>query len=143
MLAYFGELHPRVCKALDVAGPLVGCEIFLDAIPQPKVKPGRAKPPLELSPLQPVVRDFAFVVDEDIRAGDLLRAARGADKKLIDRVAVFDSFSGAALGPGKKSIAITVTLQPLDRTLTEADIEAVSARLVAAVEAATGGSLRG
>ena len=143
VLAYFGELHPRVCKALDVAGPLVGCEIFLDAIPQPKVKPGRAKPPLELSPLQPVVRDFAFVVDEDIRAGDLLRAARGADKKLIDRVAVFDSFSGAALGPGKKSIAITVTLQPLDRTLTEADIEAVSARLVAAVEAATGGSLRG
>jgi phenylalanyl-tRNA synthetase beta chain len=143
VLAYFGELHPSVCKALDVAGPLVGCEIFLDAVPQPKARPGRAKPPLKLSPLQPVVRDFAFVVDEDIRAGDLLRAARGADKKLIDRVAVFDSFSGAALGANKKSIAITVTLQPLDRTLTEADIEAVSARLVAAVEKATGGSLRG
>ena len=90
-----------------------------------------------------MVRDFAFVVDENIRAGDLLRAARGADKKLIDRVAVFDSFSGAALDANKKSIAITVTLQPLDRTLTEADIEAVSARLVAAVEKATGGSLRG
>ena len=143
VLAYFGELHPGVCEALDVAGPLVGCEIFLDAIPQPKAKPGRAKPPLKLSTLQPVVRDFAFVVDENIRAGDLLRAARGADKRLIDRVAVFDSFSGAALGANKKSIAITVTLQPHDRTLTEADIEAVSARLVAAVEAATGGSLRG
>jgi phenylalanyl-tRNA synthetase beta chain len=89
-----------------------------------------------------VKRDFAFVVDDEIRAGDLLRAARGADKQLIDQVAVFDSFSGAALGAGKKSIAITVTLQPIDRTLTDADIEAVSKNIVAAVEKATGGTLR-
>ena len=87
-------------------------------------------------------RDFAFVVDEETRAGDLLRAARGADKQLIDRVSVFDSFAGAALGAGKKSIAIAVTLQPLDRTLTDGDIEAVSKRIVAAVEKATGGILR-
>jgi phenylalanyl-tRNA synthetase beta chain len=142
VLAHFGELHPRVLAALDVAGPLVGCEVFLGAIPEGKVKPGRAKPPLKLSPFQSVKRDFAFVVDDEIRAGDLLRAARGADKQLIDQVAVFDSFSGAALGAGKKSIAITVTLQPIDRTLTDADIEAVSKNIVAAVEKATGGTLR-
>lgn len=142
VLAHFGELHPRVLAALDVAGPLVGCEVFLGAIPEGKVKPGRAKPPLKLSPFQTVKRDFAFVVDDEIRAGDLLRAARGADKQLIDQVAVFDSFSGAALGAGKKSIAITVTLQPIDRTMTDADIEAVSKNIVAAVEKATGGTLR-
>ena len=142
VLAHFGELHPRMLKALDVDGPLVGCEVFLAAIPEPKAKPGRAKPPLKLSPLQSVKRDFAFVVDEETRAGDLLRAARGADKQLIDRVSVFDSFAGAALGAGKKSIAIAVTLQPLDRTLTDGDIEAVSKRIVAAVEKATGGILR-
>ena len=143
VLAHFGELHPRVLTALDVAGPLVGCEIYLAAIPEAKAKPGRAKPPLKLSPYQSVKRDFAFVVDEATCAGDLLRAARGADKQLIDQVAVFDSFSSAALGEGKKSIAIAVTLQPTDRTLTDADIEAVSARIVAAVEKATGGTLRG
>ena len=143
VLAHFGELHPRVLAALDVEGPLVGCEIFLDAIPLPKAKPGRAKPPLKLSPLQPVKRDFAFVVDHKTRAADLLRAARGADKRLIDHVAVFDNFSGAALGPGKKSIAIAVTLQPVDHTLTDAEIEAVAGRVVAAVEKATGGTLRG
>ena len=143
VLAYFGELHPRVLKALDVAGPLVGCEVFLDAIPVPKAKSGRAKPPLKLSPLQAVKRDFAFVVDEATRAGDLVRAARGADKKLIQNISVFDSFAGAALGEGKKSIAIAVTLQPVDHTLTEAEIEAVSGRVVGAVAKATGGALRG
>ena len=143
VLAHFGELHPRVLTALDVAGPLVGCEIYLAAIPEAKAKPGRAEPPLRLSPYQSVKRDFAFVVDGATCAGDLLRAARGADKQLIDQVAVFDSFSSAALGEGKKSIAIAVTLQPTDRTLTDADIEAVSARIVAAVEKATGGTLRG
>ncbi|MCH7944272.1 MAG: phenylalanine--tRNA ligase subunit beta, partial [Proteobacteria bacterium] len=81
--------------------------------------------------------------DHKTRAADLLRAARGADKRLIDHVAVFDNFSGAALGPGKKSIAIAVTLQPVDHTLTDAEIEAVAGRVVAAVEKATGGMLRG
>lgn len=143
IIGTFGELHPRVLDGMDVAGPVVGFEIFPDAIPEPKRKPTRARPPLDLSDLQPVRRDFAFVVDENVTADQLIRAARGAEKKLITDVSLFDLFEGGGLGEGKKSLAIEVTLQPVEKTLTDEEIEAVSKRIVAAVEKATGGSLRG
>ena len=142
VMAQFGELHPRVLKTLDVEGPLVGCEIFLAALPEPKARASRAKPPLKLSPLHPVRRDFAFVVDVGVAAADLARAARGAHKNLIAEVAVFDAYAGDELGPDKTSIAIAVTLQPFEQTLTEAEIDAVARHIVAAVEKATGGTLR-
>ncbi|MBX3496875.1 MAG: phenylalanine--tRNA ligase subunit beta [Parvibaculum sp.] len=142
VLGYFGELHPRILDAMDVAGPVVAFEVFPDAIPEPKRKPTRAKPPLELSDLQPLRRDFAFVVDDGIAAEQLIRAARGVDKKLIVDVSLFDLFEGGALGAGKKSLAIEVTLQPVEKTLTDEEIDAVSKRIVAAVEKATGGALR-
>ena len=143
VLAHFGELHPRVLATLDVAGPLVGCEVFLEAIPEPRRRPTRARPPLEPSPFQPVVRDFAFVVDEAVSADDLVRAARGAEKALIADVAVFDAYRGPELGADKKSLAVAVTLQPKERTLTDAEIDAAAQKIVAAVEKATGGVLRG
>jgi phenylalanyl-tRNA synthetase beta chain len=143
VLARFGELHPRVLAALDVKGPVVGFETDIDRIPQPRVKAGPARPLLKISPFQPIERDFAFVVSADTPAEKLLRAAKGADKTLITNVAVFDQFEGTALGPGRKSLAISVTLQPTERTLTETEIEAVAARIVAAVNKATGGTLRG
>ncbi len=141
-LAAFGEVHPRVLQSLGVKGPVVACEVFLDAIPLPKDK-GTAKPALALSPFQPLERDFAFVVAQDVAAEAVIRAAKSADKTLIGEVRVFDVFTGEALGEGKKSLAITVVLQPIERTLTDAEIEAVAARIVAAVEKATGGTLRG
>jgi phenylalanyl-tRNA synthetase beta chain len=143
VLATFGELHPRVLRALDVEGPAVGCEVNLSALPLPKARPSRARPLLKASAFQPVVRDFAFVVDDTVPAEQLVRAARGADKAMIADVGVFDRFSGGALPPGKKSIAIAVTLQPTEATLSEAEIEAISAKVVAQVAKATGGVLRG
>ncbi|MDP2124201.1 MAG: phenylalanine--tRNA ligase subunit beta [Parvibaculum sp.] len=142
VLGYFGELHPRILDAMDVAGPVVAFEVFPDAIPEPKRKATRAKPPLELPDLQPLRRDFAFVVDDGVAAEQLIRAARGVDKKLIVDVSLFDVFEGGALGEGKKSLAIEVTLQPVEKTLTDEEIDAVSKRIVAAVEKATGGTLR-
>ncbi|RDE09357.1 phenylalanine--tRNA ligase subunit beta [Pelagibacterium lacus] len=142
ILGWFGELHPGLVDQLDLDGPVAAFEIDLDAIPEPRKKPTRAKPALELSQFQPVKRDFAFVVDADVEAAGLLRAARGADKGLVSEISVFDVFAGAHLGEGKKSVAIEVTLQPRDHTLTEEEIEAVSGRIVAAVEKATGGALR-
>jgi phenylalanyl-tRNA synthetase beta chain len=142
VLAQFGELHPRVLRALDVKGPAVGFEIDLDRLPQPRLKAGTARPLLKASPFQPIERDFAFVVSADTPAEKLVRAARGADKALIADVSVFDQFAGSALGEGKKSIAISVTLQPTDHTLSDAEIEAVAAKVVSAVNKATGGLLR-
>ena len=142
LLGTFGELHPLTLETLDVKGPLVGFEIYLDALPEPKAKPTRTKPRLDLSALLPVKRDFAFVVDTTVAAGNLVRAAKGADKKLIADVTVFDQFEGASLGAARKSLAIEVTLQPTDKTLTDEDLEAVSQKIVAAVEKATGGTLR-
>ncbi|MPZ09379.1 MAG: phenylalanine--tRNA ligase subunit beta [Kiloniellaceae bacterium] len=142
VLAQFGELHPRVQRALDLKAPAVAFEVFLDVIPLPRA--GRQKRSLlELSPFQPVSRDFAFVVDEDVPAEKLLRAARGADKVLIAEVALFDVYRGKGVAAGKKSLAIAVTLQPREATLTDQEIEAVAAKVVAQVSAATGGSLRG
>ncbi|MBV9826376.1 MAG: phenylalanine--tRNA ligase subunit beta [Alphaproteobacteria bacterium] len=140
VLAHFGELHPDVLDAFDVKGPVAAFEVFLDAVPLPRA--GRSRPPLKLSVFQPVERDFAFVVDRDQPAETLLRAARGADRKLIGAVRLFDVYEGKGLPAGKKSLAISVTLLPQNATLTEADIEGFSGRLVAAVEKATGGSLR-
>ena len=116
-------------------------ELFLDRVPLPRQK-GTARPKLEASPYQPVERDFAFVVASDVPADKLLRAAKGADKALIRNVAIFDLFEGASLGEGRKSLAITVTLQAPDRTLTDAEIEAVAAKVVASVTKATGATLR-
>jgi phenylalanyl-tRNA synthetase beta chain len=106
------------------------------------VKPTRAKPPLELSPFQPIERDFAFVVDQSIRAGDLIRAAQSADRKLISKIAVFDVYQGSGIEPGKKSIAIAVMLQPRDKTMTDQEIEAVAGKIVAEVKKRTGAVLR-
>jgi phenylalanyl-tRNA synthetase beta chain len=140
-LGWFGEIHPGVLDQMDVKGPMVAFEIVLDHIPEPKGK-SATRPPLEAAQLLPVKRDFAFVVADEISADKVVRAARAADKALITEVSVFDVFSGGALGAGKKSLAIEVVLQPREKTLTDQDIEAVSARIVTAVEKATGGSLR-
>ncbi|MEK7244629.1 MAG: phenylalanine--tRNA ligase subunit beta, partial [Pseudomonadota bacterium] len=141
-LAAFGEIDPRVLKAMDAKGPMVGFEVFLDAIPWPKEGKGSARSFLKLSPFQPLSRDFAFVVDEDVAAESLVRAALGADKKLIVEVFVFDVFSGTGLPAGKKSIAIGVLLQPTDHTLTDAEIEEVEGKIIAAVAKTTGAVLR-
>jgi phenylalanyl-tRNA synthetase beta chain len=141
-LAAFGEIHPRVLKAMDAKGPVVGFEIYLDALPPPKAGKGASRAPLRLSPFQPLTRDFAFVVDAGVAAESLVRAALGADKTLIAGAFVFDVFEGRGLPAGRKSVAIGVTLQPAERTLTDAEIEAVAAKIVAAVGKATGAVLR-
>jgi len=143
VLGYFGELHPRALGALDAEGPLMAFEVILERIPEPKSKPTRAKPALELSPFQPVTRDFAFVVEANVKAGDLVRAAQNIDKKLITNVTVFDVYEGKGIDPDKKSIAIAVTLQPRDKTMTDEEIEAVGQKIVAEVSKRTGGVLRG
>ena len=142
VLGYFGELHPQALEVLRADGPLVAFEVILDRIPEAKQRLTRAKPPLELSPFQPVSRDFAFIVDRSIRAGDIVRAAQGVDKKLITDVTVFDVYEGKGIEDGKKSIAITVTMQPREKTMTDQEIDAVGARIVAEVANKTGGTLR-
>jgi phenylalanyl-tRNA synthetase beta chain len=142
VIGWFGELHPRVVEALGAEGPLAGFELILDTVPAPKARPTKAKPPLSLSDLQPVRRDFAFLLDRSVEAAKVLRAAEGADKKLISAVSVFDLFESEALGAGKKSLAIEVTLQPTERTLTDEEIEATARKIVAEVVKATGGTLR-
>ena len=141
VLGAFGELHPAIIEALDLRAPIAAFEVFLDAVPEPRA--GRVKPPLQLSVFQPIERDFAFVVDRALPAETLLRAARGVDRKLVADIRLFDVYEGAGLPSGKKSLAITVVLQPVDRTLTDPEIEGFSKRLVAQVEKATGGALRG
>jgi phenylalanyl-tRNA synthetase beta chain len=141
-VAVFGELHPRLLKALDVDGPALAFEIHTDDLPAVKAKAGRSRPPLVKTDLMPLTRDFAFIVDEAKPAGDLVRAAFGADKALIADVAVFDVYRGAGVAAGKKSLAIQVTLQPKDKTLTDADIEAVSAKVISQAAKAVGATLR-
>ena len=142
VLGHFGELHPRALEALDAEGPLVAFEVILERIPEPRARPTRAKPALDLSPLQPVERDFAFVVDRAVKAADLVRAAQGAERKLITQVNVFDVYEGEGIEPGKKSIAIAVTLQPREKTMTDQEIDAIGAKIVAEVGKRTGGTLR-
>ena len=141
ILAQFGELHPNVLKACDLKGPAVGFEVFLERLPMPRAK-GTGRPLLDAPPFQPLERDFAFVVDATVSADKLTRAAKSADKALIIDAKVFDLFQGGALPEGKKSIAFSVTIQPRERTLTDQEIEALSAKVVAAVNKATGGELR-
>src|SRR5439155_2114083 len=127
---------------LDAEGPLVAFEVILEKIPEPKAKATRARPMLELSPFQPVTRDFAFVVDRAVKAADIVRAAQGVDRKLITGVTVFDVYGGQGIEPGKKSIAIAVTLQPREKTMTDEEIDALAAKVVAEVGKRTGGALR-
>lgn len=145
-LATFGEVHPRALSAMGVKGPAVAFTVQVGALPLPKTRTP-TRPALAISDLQAVERDFAFVVDHGVEALTALNAAQAADKVLIESVRLFDQFTGeraeAQMGPGKKSIALTVRLQPQDKTLTEAEIEAVSARIVEKVTKATGGNLRG
>lgn len=142
-LAYFGEIHPQTLEDLDIEGPLVAFEMFVDAAPQPKKKPTKSKGAFVAPDLMPVRRDYAFVVDKDVPVEKLLRAARGADKALIVDVNLFDIYEGQGVPEGQRSLAIDVMLQPTKKTLTDEDIEAVSAKIVKAVEKATGGALRG
>ena len=137
-LAHFGEIHPRILAAIDVKGPLVAFEAVLNAIPVAKSK-SATRAALNVSGLMPLTRDFAFVVDDGVEAEKLVKAAKGADKALISDVNVFDVFK---LEGAKKSLAIEVTLSPRDKTLTDEEIEAVSAKIVAMVQKATGGTLR-
>jgi len=139
MLATFGELHPRVLQALDLAGPAAAFEVYLDRVPEPK---RRRKTSPDLPAFQPVRRDFAFVVGADVAVDALLRAARGAERALIVGVNVFDIYSGDKVPPGQKSVGIEIVLQPRERTLTDAEIEVAGAKVVAAVAKATGAVLR-
>ena len=139
VLARFGQLHPRTCQALDLPEGAVGFEVMLDAVPEPK---RRRKAAPELPAFQPIRRDFAFLVDASVPAEKLLRAAQGADKALVTEVVLFDRYAGPNLPAGKVSLAIQATLQPRERTPTDAEIEAVAQRIIAAVAKATGASLR-
>lgn len=143
VIGHFGELHPSVLEALDAAGPLVAFEVLLDRVPEPKAKATRVKPLLELAAFQPVERDFAFVVARGVAAGDMVKAAAGVDRKLITGVNVFDLYEGPGIDADKKSVALSVTLQPREKTLTDAEIDAVAAKIVAEVAKKTGATLRG
>ncbi|MEX0583800.1 MAG: phenylalanine--tRNA ligase subunit beta [Sneathiella sp.] len=140
-LAAFGELHPRVLEAMKVKGPIIGFEVFLDNVPLSKAT-ATARPPLAVSDYQAVERDFAFEMDVDTPADAIIRAVRGSDKKLIKDVSIFDIYQGDRIAAGRKSVAFSVRLQPMDRTLTEEEIDAVAAKVIGSVEKATGGSLR-
>lgn len=142
IVGHFGELHPRALKTMDVEGPVAAFEIILDALPTPKAKPTRIKPKLEISDLQPVSRDFAFIVDRASPAGDLVKAAQGADRTLIADVAVFDVYEGKGVPEGKKSVGLAVTLQPREKTLTDAEIDAVAQKIVSEAEKKCGAALR-
>ena len=142
IVAEFGELHPSVVKALDAAGPLYAFELNLDALPEPKKKAIKTRPALELSPLMPLSRDFAFVVGADVPASEVVRPIVAADKQLIADARVFDVYQGPGVPDGSKSVAVEVTVQPRDKTLTDAEIEALSAKIVAAAEKAVGAKLR-
>jgi phenylalanyl-tRNA synthetase beta chain len=142
VLGWFGQLHPSAVEALDAEGPIVAFEIILDSVPGPKARPTKTKPKLDRSDFMPVDRDLAFVVDAAVRAGDIVRAAESAERSLIARVGVFDVYQGEGLSEGSKSVAIHVTLQPRDRTLTDAEIDASMSKIVAEVSKRTGATLR-
>jgi phenylalanyl-tRNA synthetase beta chain len=143
IIGYFAELHPKTLEALGAEGPLVAAEIILDEIPAPKLKPTKVKERLSLSDFMPVERDFAFVVDRAASAADIVKAAEAADHALVSDISVFDVYEGAGIPDGKKSIAIAVTLQPREHTLTDAEIDAVAEKIIAEVARKTGAELRG
>ncbi len=142
VLAYFGEIHPALAQDMDAKGPLAAFEVFLDAL-APARKKGAAKPAATLSAFQPLTRDFAFIVAESADADAVVKAVRAAEKTLIAAVDVFDVYAGKGVEPGRKSVAVSVTLQPADRTLAEADIDSVAKKIVDSVAAKTGATLRG
>jgi phenylalanyl-tRNA synthetase beta chain len=141
VLAQFGELHPSILAQYDLQD-VVGFELFIDKVPMPKPRATRARPPLKLSPFQAIERDFAFIVDDTVTAEALVKAVKAGERALIAGVTVFDVYAGKGIEPGRKSIALSVTLQPVERTLTDAEIEAISDRIVAQAAKATGASLR-
>ncbi len=142
ILAYFGELHPGLLVDLDVKGPVVGFEILLENIPAPRGKGGKTKSALDVSDLQAVERDFAFLVKQEVEAQNLIKAIKGADKKHITRVGLFDVFAGKGMADDEKSLALSVRLEPSDKTFTEEDLEAISGKIVAAAEKAVSAKLR-
>ena len=143
IVGQFGELHPRVLAALDVAAPVVAFEVLLDDIPAPKSRPTKAKARLDLSDFMPLQRDFAFIVDRAVAAGEIVKATLNADKALVADAVVFDVYVGQGVPDGKKSVAVTATIQPREKTLTDTEIEAIAARIVTDVGRKTGAVLRG
>ena len=141
VLAYFGEIHPAILQDMGIKTPVSGFEVFLQNIPEPKNKTTQ-KTLLKLEPLQPVSRDFAFLVDARVNADDILKAAKSADKNLITDAFIFDIYTGKGVDPGKKSVALAVTLQPKEKSLIDAELEEISKKIVGAVIAKTGGTLR-
>lgn len=142
-VAQFGALHPRVVRALDVDGPIYGFELNLNALPQMKRTGSKTRPRLDVADRTPVRRDLAFLVDEDVPAGEIVRLARQAEKALITHVHVFDVYTGKGVKPGNKSVAIEVTLQPQGATMKDAEIDAVMDLVVTTVAGKTGAVLRG
>ena len=142
VLAVFGEIHPAILEEIDVIGPVVGCEVFLDAIPQPK-KGSASRPPLDLSSLQPVYRDFAFLVEESVTADTIIGAATKGAGPLVDNVRIFDVYQGKGVPEGQKSIAVAVSFQPVEKTLTDKEIEELSQSVINQVTSKTGATLRG
>jgi phenylalanyl-tRNA synthetase beta chain len=142
-VAAFGEIHPRVLAALDVEGPILAFEVWLEAIPEGRRKAVKTKPAIALSPFMPLTRDFAFVLPRATPAGDLARAVASADRALIAGARVFDVYEGPGVGDGEKSVAVEVAIQPRERTLADADIEALSGKIIAAAAKAVGARLRG
>ena len=143
VLAEFGEIHPTTLKALDVEGPVYALEIWVEAIPEPKRRSVKTKPALTLSPFMPLRRDFAFLVPKTVAASELTRAVLSADRQLIVQAQVFDVYEGPGVAESEKSVAIEVMIQPQNQTLTDADIESLSAKIIAAAAKATGARLRG
>ncbi|MBY6240993.1 phenylalanine--tRNA ligase subunit beta [Methylosinus sp. Sm6] len=143
IIGHFGELHPRLLQQLDVEGPIAAFEIILDALPAQKAKPTKAKPKLDLSDLQPLSRDFAFLMDRAAPAGDLVKAVQNADRALIADVTVFDVYEGPGVPEGQKSVGVAVTLQPRDKTLTDGEIEALAHKIVTDAGKKAGARLRG
>jgi phenylalanyl-tRNA synthetase beta chain len=141
-LASFGELHPAVLKTFGVEAPLAAFELDLDMLPTPRPRGTKARPLLEALPYPPVDRDFAFIVDAELPAEELLKAVRGAEKRLLREVRLFDIYEGPGMPAGKKSLAVAVRLQSAERTLTEAEVEPITQRIVAAAEKAVGATLR-
>jgi phenylalanyl-tRNA synthetase beta chain len=142
VVAAFGEIHPRVLAAVDVEGPILAFEAWVEAIPEGRRKMVKTKPALALSPFMPLTRDFAFVVPRTTAAGDVTRAVLSADRGLIAGARVFDVYEGQGVGDGDKSVAVEVTIQPRERTLADADIETLSGKIIAAAAKVTGAKLR-
>jgi phenylalanyl-tRNA synthetase beta chain len=142
VIGWFGQLHPGALEAMDADGPIIAFEIILDAVPAPKARPTKTKPKLDRSDFMPVERDLAFMIDATVRAGDVVKAAESAERSLIAKVGVFDVYQGEGVPEGSKSIAIHVILQPRDRTLTDAEIDAAMSKIVAEVSKRTGAALR-